>query len=290
MNINQNGNKTTKKTKKKWAAGTAVAAAVSLMAMGTSALASSEKDVFKEFFNGNAIISGEATTLMNQSKVMAGIKTTVEESIIGGNSGIIIVSFENEDGTVFPQDAAIAALELHWTKDASYMVEQRVTEDGKKIIAMFDVDTPSRLKGKKVTIKGNAVVNTTTEAVIAQGPFHSTFTAQESGKSYTIEVKQPLSGQQEKMSVQTVQLSAIGIGIEGNRTDGHTDQLPQYGPKVSISTSDGKETELYLGSTSTSDQGFEWHYNLDQEGNRIFLDTAAITSISIDGHTIPVAS
>ncbi|CAH1220731.1 hypothetical protein PAECIP111892_04907 [Paenibacillus auburnensis] len=288
MNNNQNGNKTTKKERKKWVVGTAVVATISLMAMGTSALASSDRDVFKGFFKGNTEISAGSATLINQSSVMAGIKTTVEESIIGGNSAIIIVSFEHEDGAVFPQDAAIATLELDWAKDASYMVEQRVTEDGKKIIAMFDVDTPSSLKGKKVTIKADAVVNSITGAVIAKGPFHTTFTAQESSTAYNIGIDQTLSHQQEKLSLQTINFSTIGIGIEGERLDGHSDQLPEYNPKISISTSDGKETELYLGSTSTSDRGFEWHYNLDKEGKRIFLDTAVITSISIDGHIIPV--
>ncbi|MNH28778.1 hypothetical protein D3C79_889680 [compost metagenome] len=123
------------------------------------------------------------------------------------------------------------------------MVEQRVTEDGRKIIAMFDVDTPSSLKGKKVTIKADAVVNSITGAVIAKGPFHNTFTAQESSTSYNIGVDQTLSQQQEKLSVQTINFSTIGIGIEGKRLDGHSDQLPKYNPKISISTSDGNETE-----------------------------------------------
>ncbi len=289
MNNNQNSNETTKNTRKKWVVVTTIAASISLMAMGTSVLASSDKDVFKGFFNGNAEITGKSTSI-HQSNVMAGIKTTVEQSIIGGNSAIIMVSFEKEDGTVFPQDASMSALELKWAKDASYMVEQRVTEDRKKIIAIFDVDTPSSMKGKKVSIKANAVVNNATEAVIAEGPFRNTFTAQESGKSYTIEIDQTLSQQQEEMSMQSINISAIGIGIEGIRTDGHRDELPKYNPKVSISTSDGKETELYLGSTSTSDQGFEWHYNVDQESKRVFLDAEKITSVSIDDQLIPVTN
>ncbi|MNY62557.1 hypothetical protein D3C86_1993910 [compost metagenome] len=57
-------------------------ATISLMAMGTSALASSDRDVLKGFFNGNNEISAGSATLINQSNVMSGIKTTVEESII----------------------------------------------------------------------------------------------------------------------------------------------------------------------------------------------------------------
>lgn len=288
MNNNQKNSQTAMNPRKKWVAGTAIAATVSLMAMGTSALASSDKDILKEFFNGNGGISGASTTLINESNVMAGVKATVEESIIGGNNATIAVSFEKEDGTVFPPEAAMAPLELQWAKNASYMVEQRVTEDGKKIIAMFDVDTPSSMKGKKVTVKADAVVNTNTGAVIAEGPFQTKFTAQESGTSYTIALDQRLSQQQEEMTLGSVHISTIGIGIEGVRTDGHSDQLPQYSPKVSITTSDGKETELYAGSTSTSERGFEWHYDLDKEGKRVFLDAAMITSISIDGQITPV--
>lgn len=285
MNNKQDGNKT---KNKKWVAGTAVMAAISMMAIGTSALASSDRNMFEGFFNGNAEISAGTATIMNQSKVMEGIKTTVEESIIGGNSALIIVSFEKEDGTVFPQDAAMATLELDWAKDASYMVEQRVTEDGSKIIAMFDVDTPSSLKGKKVTVKADALVNSTTGAVIVKGPFTNTFTAQESSSSFRIGIDQTLLLHQEELSIQTLNVSAIGIGVEGSRLDGHTDQLPEYNPELIISTSDGKKTVLYLGSTSTSDQGFEWHYNVDKEGRRVLLEAAKITGISIDGHTIPV--
>jgi len=288
MNSNQQGNKLTKNARKKRFVGTAIVTAVLLMAMGSSVLASSEKDSFTLFYKGDSKNSGEFPTLINQSKVVSGVKTTVEESIIGGNSAMIMVSFENEDGTVFPKDAAIANLELKWAKDASYMVEQRVTEDGKKIVAMFDVDTPSSLNGKKVTIQADSIVNSATGDIIVEGPFSNTFKAQESSSSYNIEIDQTISVKQEEMSIQTVNVSTLGIGIEGNRLDGHTDQLPKYNPKVSIVTSDGKEIELYLGSTSTSAHGFQWNYNLDQEGERVFLNTALIASISIDERNISV--
>lgn len=285
MNNKHASKKTTKNAKKKWVVGTAVIA-ITVMAMGTSALASSEKDYFEVFFNGNAEMSGQSNTLINQSRVMDGIKTTVEESIIGGNSAIIIVSFEKDDGTAFPQDAVIATPELKWAKDASYMVEQRVTEDSKKIIAMFDVDTPSSLNGKSVTIKADAVVNTNTGAVIVEGPFHNTFTAQESSTSRNIEVDQMLIQQQEELSLQNINISAIGISIEGNRLDNQTEQLPRYNPNVSVTTSDGKVIELHSGSTSTTDRGFKWNYNLDQEGNKVFLNTETVLSISIDDNII----
>ena len=283
MNYKQNGNKTKKNSGKRLILGVTALMAAGIMAVGTTALASSEKENFSIFFNGNTEISEGSSTLIHQSNVMAGIKVTIEESIVGGNSAIIIASFENEDGTAFPQDAALAKPELVWKNDASYMVEQRMTADGKKIIVMFDIDTPSSLHGKKVTIKADAVVNSNTDTVIVKGPLKHKFTAQENSTSYNIAIDQTLSQQQEMLSIHNMTISPIGIGIQGDWLAGEGDQLPKYNPKVSIMTSDGKTTDLYVGSTSTIDQGFQWKYNLDQDGNKIFLDTATIISVSIDG-------
>lgn len=283
-----NKQKVRQPAKKKWAVGAAIVAAISLTAMGTSALASPDHGIFKLFAGGNTGITDGAVTAVNQSAVQAGIVATVEQSMIGGNSALIVVSFAKEDGTLFPKNAVIPALELHGDKEVSFMVEQRVTADGKKLIAMFDVETPASLNGKKLTVKADAIEDADTGAVLAKGPFKNTFRAEESSSSYNIAIDHTLSHQQEQLSIQAGNISAIGVALEGKRITGPTDQLPEYSPKVSVTTKDGQKTELYLGSTSTTDRGFEWHYNLDKEGQRVFLDAAAVTSLSVDGHNIEV--
>ncbi|WP_405106606.1 hypothetical protein MHH28_25215 [Paenibacillus sp. FSL K6-1217] len=285
MNNNQ---KVRQPAKKKWALGAAIVATISLTAMGTSALASPDHGFFKLFTGGNAGITEGAVTAIHQSTVQAGIVATVEQSIIGGNSALIVVSFAKEDGTLFPKKAVIPALELHGDKDVNYMVEQRVTADGKKIIAMFDVETPASLNGKKLTVKADAIEDNDTRAILVKGPFKNSFTAEESNSSYNIAIDHTLSHQQEQLSIQAGNISAIGVALEGKRVTGPTDQLPEYSPQVSVTTKDGQKTVLYLGSTSTTDRGFEWHYNLDKDGQRVFLDAAEVTSLSVDGHIIPV--
>jgi hypothetical protein len=259
-------------------------AAIIVIGTSTTVAASQEKGYFSEFFGG--VTNSFVKDTENQMVVKSGIKMRIEESLSGGKSSLIIVSFENVDGTDFPEGAAISNLELDVRHGASYMVEQKLTEDRKKMIAVFDVDTSNSLEGKSIRINADDIVNGNTGEVIADGPFKNKFTAHD--RSDKIDVDLTLKQQNEEVELQTLYVSAVGLGIEGSRKDGQTEYLPTISPKVMVMTSDDRIIELSIGSTSTTDIGFKWQYSLDPEGNRVFLNKSSIKSIIINDQIINI--
>ncbi|MEK5040129.1 hypothetical protein [Sporosarcina sp. FSL K6-3457] len=259
---------------------------VALILMGTSTtvLASQDTGYINELFGG--ITNSFVKDQHNQVVIESGVKMKIEESLSGGKSSFIIVSFEKEDKTEFPDGAAITNLELGMKHGASYLIEQQLTEDRKQIIAKFDIDTFSSIEGKKVTINAQDIVNTDTDEIIANGPFETKFTAHD--RSSKIEIDLTLKQQEEEVVLKTLHVSAIGIELEGERIDGQASYLPEMTPIVKVVTNDNQIIQLNTDSTSTTDIGFKWKYSLNADGNRLFLDKATINKIMINDQVISV--
>lgn len=259
---------------------------VAIMVIGTSTtvLASQDTGYVNELFGG--ITNSFVKDKHNQVVIESGIKMKIEESLSGGKSSLIIVSFEKEDKTKFPEGATIENLELDIKHGASYMVEQQLTEDRKQIIGTFDIDTFSNLEGKSVTIKAKAIVNIDTDEIIANGPFKNKFTAHD--RSDKIDIDLTLKQQKEEVVLKALNVSAIGIEIEGERIDAQESYLPEITPIVKVITDDNQIMELSNDSTSTTDIGFKWRYSLDSDGNRMFLDKSTIKEIKINDQVISV--
>lgn len=275
-------NKSGKKGFMKMRKGVVAAVAIFVIGTSTTVVASQNTGYFNQFFEG--ITNNFVKDTHDQVVVQSGIKMKIEESVSGGKSSLIIVSFEREDETRFPEGTAISNLELDVKHGASYMVEQKLTEDRKKIIAMFDIDTLSSLEGKSITIKADAIVNDETNTIIAHGPYKNKFTAHD--RSDKTDIDLTLKQQNEEVILKTIYVSAIGIGIEGERIDGQSNYLPETSPIVKVMMKDDQIIELITSSTSTTDVGFKWQYSLDQEGNRIFLDKSKIKNIMINNQII----
>ena len=259
---------------------------VVIMVIGTSTtvLASQNTGYVNKVFGG--ITNNFIKDTHDQVVIESGIKMKIEESLSGGKSSLIIVSFEKEDGSRFPKGAAIANLEVDVKKGASYMVEQQLTKDRKQIIGIFDIDTFSNLEGKSVTIKAKSIVNMDTDEIIANGPFKNRFTAND--RSNKIDIDLALKLHKEEVVLKTIHVSAIGIEMEGERIDGQESYLPEMTPVVKIMTTDNQTIELRQDSTSTTDIGFKWKYSIDADGKRMFLDTSTIKEIMINDQIISI--
>lgn len=257
-------------------------AAIIVIGTSTSVAAAQNTDYFSEFFGG--IANSFVKDTHDQVVVKSGVKMKIEESVSGGKSSLIIVSFEKEDGTSFPEGASISNLEVDVKHGASYMVEQKLTEDRKKMIAMFDLDSLSSLEGKSVTIRADAIVRD--EKILAIGPFKNKFIIHDRSSKTDIDVT--LKQQNEEVVLKTIYLSAIGIGLEGERIDGLSSYLPKISPNVKVMTSDNQIIELSPSSTSTTDIGFKWQYSLNSKGDRIFLDKTRIKNILINDQIITI--
>lgn len=276
--------KTGKKAFMNMRKGIVTGVAIMVIATSTTVLASQDTGYVNELFGG--ITNGFVKDKHDQVVIESGIKMKIEESLSGGKSSLIMVSFEKEDKTKFPEGAAIANLELDVKHGASYMVEQQLTEDRKQIIGTFDIDTFSSLEGKSVTIKAKAIVNTDTDEIVANGPFQNKFTVHD--RSYKTDIDLMLKQQKEEVVLKTLNVSAIGIEIEGERKDGQASYLPEISPIVKVTTDDNQIIELSIDSTSTTDIGFKWKYSLDSDGNRIFLDQSTIKSIMVNNQIISI--
>lgn len=263
-------------------------AASTVFVFGAVTAAAQSNNNFTMFFGEEAAGVVENKPTIQEAKIVSGIEMEVEESIIGGKSAIILVSFEKEDGTAFLGDIKIPTPELDWKQNASYMVDQQMTEDRKKLIAMFDIDTTSSIDGKKITIMADKLVDSKTNKVVANGPFQISFVASEHPTSQNIEINQKLTELNEELALHNMNISANGIGIEGKRIDGKTDVLPNYKPVIKVTTMDNKIFELKSSSTSTTKSGFKWQYNLNAAEERTFLNDENIKSVIVDGHVTDV--
>ncbi|EHB62579.1 DUF4179 domain-containing protein [Paenibacillus sp. FSL R5-0810] len=266
---------------KKYKASIVIAAAM-IMILSTTAFASQYMDSLKQFFGQSASIAEDERSPIQGTDTASGVTMNVEEGIYVGNSGYLVVSFMKEDGMPFPEGASIPALELNMEHDVNYMVGQQLVDDDKKLIGVFEMDAMNDLDGLKARITADRITSAAiTQAV--EGPWDVQFTISP-GKQREQGLNLTIDEGEEAMSLSTISVSSIGLAIEGKRTDGELDKLPEYTPEVKVIAADGSELMLHVSSTSTTKNGFQWLYNLDSKNNLVFLGDVDIKSISIDGN------
>ncbi|MEJ9220252.1 hypothetical protein P4H46_18965 [Paenibacillus glucanolyticus] len=266
---------------KKYKASIVIAAAM-IMILSTTAFASQYMDSLKQFFGPSASIVEDERSPIQGKDTVSGVSMIVEEGVYVGNSGYLVVSFTKEDGKPFPVGASIPGLELKAEHDVSYMVAQQLVDDNKKLVGVFEMDAMNDLEGLKARITADRITAAdATQAV--DGPWDVQFTIS-AGKERELNLNQAIHEGEEALSLSTIHVSSIGVAIEGKRTDGKLDKLPEYTPEVKVTAVDGSVTRLHASSTSTTESGFQWLYNLDSKNNLVFLGDLDIKSISIDGN------
>lgn len=264
--------------------------AAAVVAIGGTVFAAEYFDNFKLFYGDKTNITSEDKTAINNEQIASGVKMTVQEGIIGDKSAIIMVTFENEDGTAFSQDARVKTLDFQGEKEQSfgYMVAQQVTADGAKLIGSFEIDTMDSLNGQNVIIQADEIYEENSEKTIVKGPWKSTFKVSADNSVHKNPIDIQIEQQEEILSLYQVSISALGIEILGERLDAQKDRLPEYTPIVKVMTTDGKTIELRVSSTSEIERGFKWQYNMDINNNFIFVDDQNVQSIAIDGEVIDI--
>lgn len=266
---------------KKYKASIVIAAAM-IMILSTTAFASQYMDSLKQFFGQSASIAEDERSPIQGMDTVSGVTMNVEEGVYVGNSGYLVVSFTKEDGTPFPEGVSIPGLELKMEHDVSYMVGQQLLDDNKKLVGVFELDAANDLDGLKARITADQITAADdTQAV--EGPWDVQFTISP-GKKREQSLNLAIDENEEALSLSTISVSSIGVAIEGKRTDGELDKLPEYTPEVKVIAADGSEMMLRVSSTSTTKSGFQWLYNLDSKNNLVFLGEMDIKSISIDGN------
>lgn len=266
---------------KKYKASIVIAAAM-IMILSTTAFASQYMDSLKQFFGQSASIAEDERSPIQGTDTVSGVTMNVEEGVYVGNSGYLVVSFTKEDGTPFPAGVSIPALELKMEHEVGYMVEQQLLDDNKKLVGVFEMDAANDLDGLKARITADRITAADdTQAV--EGPWDVQFTIAP-GKQKEQSLNLTINEGEEALSLSTISVSSIGVAIEGKRTDGELDKLPEYTPEVKVIAADGSELMLHASSTSTTKSGFQWLYNLDSKNNLVFLGDVDIKSISIDGN------
>lgn len=275
--LSMNKNKGTRK----YRAG--IIAAALVLTFSTTALASQYFDGFKQFFGGSASVSDKDRSSILKSSIMSGVKMTVEESIIVGSSGYLVVSFTKEDDTAFPEGALVPQLDFKTGNEpSSYMVNQMLVDNNKKLIAMFELDSLSNPEMVKATVTANKITNADGITPLINGEWSVDFMIT-SGQQKQQDINLVIEGKNEKLIVTKVNVSSIGVAIEGKQADGKNEYLPLYAPEVKVIAENGKMIVLTCDTTSATKSGFQWMYNKDSEHNYTFLGDVDIKSVIIDG-------
>lgn len=212
---------------------------------------------------------------------------TVTESIISDKGAVIVATFEREDGKVFEKDAVVPTIEITNRKDLSYMINQALSEDRTKIIASLEIDSSKSLESQTLTVVADKIINTATKETLAAGPWTISLTAtnQKFIKEQTLDLL--TEKDHEKMSLTKINVSSLGVAVEGKRLDGKTSTLPSYMPSIKITTADGKAIQLTFHSANKIETGFRILYVNKTDANiRESLNTLDIKKVSIDGKTI----
>jgi len=265
----------------------ATIAIIATLATGSTSFAAQPFDGFRELYGEQLNLTAQNKIAINQSSLVSGFKMTVSESIISDKGAVIVATFEKEDGKAFQKDAVVPTIEITNRKDLSYMINQTLSEDRTKIIASLEIDSSKSLENQTLTVVADKIINTATKETLAAGPWSISFTAtnQKFVKEQTIDLL--AEKDHEKMSLTKINVSSLGVAVEGNRLDGKPSTLPSYMPSVEITTADGKAIQLTFDSANEIETGFRILYvNKTDAGIREFLNTSDIKKVSIDGKTI----
>jgi len=265
----------------------ATIAIIATLVTGTISFAAQYFDGFNELYGEQPNLTTQNKTAINQSAVVSGAKMTVTESIISDKGAVIVTTFEKEDGKAFEKDAVVPTIEITNRKDLSYMINQALSEDRTKIIASLEIDSSKSLESQTLTVVADKIINAVTKETLTAGPWSISFTA--TNQKFAKEQVIDLLAEQDhnKMALTKINVSSLGVAVEGKRLDGKTSTLPSYMPSVEIITADGKAIQLTFDSANGIETGFRILYvNKTEAGIKEFLNTSDIKKVSIDGKTI----
>ncbi len=288
MQVIQTDGATSKNTKKPTGFKKVIAVVAATLALSGTVLAADYFDGFKFFYGEKTNIAIEDKEFVNETITAEGIKMTISESVVSDRGAIIILTIEKEDGTALPKEASIKNLSIKEHENLGYMVIQKVTEDGKKLIANFEIDSSEKLEGKKITFLADEIINNETNERIAKGPWNISFKVL--GKAAAVEkiLNITVEHGNEKLQLNKMNVSTLGVSFDGIKTTGDIEKLPDYQPKVKIITTEGKSFELTQGSANEIHTGFRMMYDLDLEFNKVFLDISTIKTITVDDIMISI--
>jgi len=284
----QAGRSTSKNTKRRVGFRKAMVLVAATLTLSATVFASEYFDTFKFFYGGKANIALEDRESVDKTITASGIKMTIRESVVSDKGAIIMLTFEKEDGTALPKEAIIKTLDIKEHKNLAYMVNQKITEDGKKLIANFEIDSSEKLEGKKITVLADEIINTQTLHSIVKGPWKTSFRISGKAKSVEKKLNVTVGNGNEKLQFNNINVSTLGVSFDGIKANGDIERLPDYQPKVTIITTEGNSIELKQGSANEIKNGFRFIYNLDSEFNKTFLDLSTIKNIIVDDNIISI--
>lgn len=127
-------------------------ALIGIMAITVVAVGTNEqlRTLWGESFS---LIEKEAQSVQKQF-IAEGIIFKVEEAVIDDKSGIIITSFEREDGKTFEKESMPLRIQLHINESGGlgWGSQHYLSEDGKKLFSVIQVSGDKKLSGKDIEL------------------------------------------------------------------------------------------------------------------------------------------
>lgn len=132
-----------------------------LTAIGISVVAVSNNPVLSELIGDKFGMVQEEAQVVGKSVVKRGIIFTVEEAVIDSSSGFIALSFAKEDGTPFEEGTMPKRISINPKNPTSmgWGYESILSEDGKKIFCLIDINMSKNLYGQEIEIIAEGLVS-----------------------------------------------------------------------------------------------------------------------------------
>ncbi|MGL5675803.1 MAG: DUF4179 domain-containing protein [Cellulosilyticaceae bacterium] len=132
-------------------------AALTLMGMSVVAISSNEQ--FRQFFGESFSLIEDQVQNVDISQTKDGITFAVEGAVIDEKAGMVIISAEKLDGTVFDKDATFYFTQIDMEKPGGlgWGTQSFVSESGDKLYTLIDFSGSRKLANQKLTVRSGAI-------------------------------------------------------------------------------------------------------------------------------------
>ncbi|MDD4564499.1 MAG: DUF4179 domain-containing protein [Eubacteriales bacterium] len=128
-------------------------AAAAVLLLGGSVAVAQHLDVFRTFLGTGAVIPQDEVTDVDKSVSKDGVRMTVDSVIAGKNDFVTLLTFELEDGGVFPENAELYKMDVDTAENGveGALISHKLSQDRKQLTYCIESSSKESMLGTTVT-------------------------------------------------------------------------------------------------------------------------------------------